>query len=192
MENKIDLLLKKIDSDVIQKNKNKNAKTSLSPKELIDLWNYFQQKNYEEDGIPLSQETFCKTILKSTINRNTLRKEINNTNFFTEKKYNPTSVEGYLGLQLDNYQKLINNLGVKLELLPESLGNYFKITLENGSVIEVLRNSSPAVAFIFINKKNIATIDNPTEIFANNLADLVNKYYSDYISIENTEEKTYN
>jgi hypothetical protein len=108
------------------------------------------------------------------------------------KKYNPTSVEGYLGLQSDNYQKLINNLGVKLELLPESLGNYFKITLENGNVIEVLRNSSPAVAFIFINKKNIATIDNPTEIFANNLADLVNKYYSNYISIENTEEKTYN
>jgi hypothetical protein len=44
------------------------------------------------------------------------------------KKYNPTSVEGYLGLQSDNYQKLINNLDVKLELFPESLGNYFKIT----------------------------------------------------------------
>jgi hypothetical protein len=108
------------------------------------------------------------------------------------KKYNPTSVEGYLGLQSDNYQNLINKLGVKLELFPESLGNYFKITLENGNVIEVLRNSSPAVAFIFINKKNIATIDNPTELFANNLADLVNKYYSNYISIENSEEKTYN
>ena len=77
-------------------------------------------------------------------------------------------------------------------MLPESLGNYFKITLENGSVIEVLRNSSPAVAFIFVNNKNIATIDNPTELFANNLADLVNKYYSNYISIENSEEKTYN
>jgi hypothetical protein len=110
----------------------------------------------------------------------------------TLKKYNPNSVEGYLGLQSDSYQKLIDKLGVDLELLPESMGNYFKITLENGNVIEVVRNSSPAVAFIFINNKNVATIDNPTELFANNLADLVNKYYSDYISIENKEEKTYN
>jgi hypothetical protein len=108
------------------------------------------------------------------------------------KKYNPTSVEGYLGLQSDNYQKLIDKLGADLKVLPESIGNYLKITLENGNIIDVIRNSSPAVAFIFINNENIATIDNPTELFANNLADLVNNYYSNHISIENTEEKTYN
>ena len=108
------------------------------------------------------------------------------------KKHNPTSVEGYLGLQSEAYQELMNKFGIKLELLPESMGNYFNIKLENGDVIDVIRNSSPAVAFIFINNKNIATIDNPTEIFTNNLADLVNKYYSDYISIENRQEKTYN
>jgi DNA-directed RNA polymerase subunit H (RpoH/RPB5) len=108
------------------------------------------------------------------------------------KKYNPTSVDGYLGLQSESYQELINKFGIKLELLPESMGNYFNIKLENGDVIDVIRNSSPAVAFIFINNKNVATIDNPTELFTNNLADLVNKYYSDYISIENRQEKTYN
>jgi len=108
------------------------------------------------------------------------------------KKHNPTSVEGYLGLQSEAYQELMNKFGIKLELLPESMGNYFNIKLENGDVIDVIRNSSPAVAFIFINNKNVATIDNPTEIFTNNLADLVNKYYSDYISIENRQEKTYN
>lgn len=108
------------------------------------------------------------------------------------KKHNPTSVEGYLGLQSEDYKELMNKFGIKLELLPESMGNYFSIKLENGDVIDVIRNSSPAVAFIFINKKNVATIDNPTEIFTNNLADLVNKYYSDYISIENRQEKTYN
>jgi DNA-directed RNA polymerase subunit H (RpoH/RPB5) len=108
------------------------------------------------------------------------------------KKHNPTSVEGYLGLQSKDYQELINTFGIKLEVLPESMGNYFNIKLENGDVIDVIRNSSPAVAFIFINNKNVATIDNPTEIFTNNLADLVNKYYSDYISIENRQEKTYN
>jgi len=105
----------------------------------------------------------------------------------TLKKYNPTSVEGYLGLQSDSYQKLIYKLGVDLELLPESMGNYFKITLKNGNIIEVIRNSSPAVAFIFVNNKNIVTIDNPSELFVNNLSDLVNKYYSDYISIENKQ-----
>lgn len=103
----------------------------------------------------------------------------------TLKKYNPTSVEGYLGLQSDNYQDLLNKLNINLELLHESIGNYFKITLENGNVIEVIRNSSPAVAFIFINNEAVATIDNPNKLFGNNLADLANKYYSDYISIEN-------
>jgi hypothetical protein len=108
------------------------------------------------------------------------------------KKYNPTFIEGYLGVQSEAYQELINKFGIKLELLPESMGNYFSIKLENGDVIDVIRNSSPAVAFIFINNKNVATIGNPTELFTNNLADLVNKYYSDYISIENRQEKTYN
>ena len=108
------------------------------------------------------------------------------------KKHNPTSVEGYLGMQSKDYQELMNKFGIKLELLPESMGNYFNIKLENGDVIDVIRNSSPAVAFIFVNNKNVATIYNPTEIFTNNLADLVNKYYSNYISVENRQEKTYN
>jgi hypothetical protein len=169
MENKIDLLLKKIDSDVIQKNKNKNAKTSLSPKELMDLWNYFQQKSYEEDGIPLSQEIFCKTILKSTINRNTLRKEINNTNFFTEKKYNPTSSKSWTFYKNEEENNSTNNNTTSFTTTND-LNLIDRISFIENDVDNI------KTQLIQLNNKNTLSV----EIFKNKTEELFNTYKNTY------------
>ena len=71
----------------------------------------------------------------------------------TFKKYNPISVEGGLGIDSGNYKKLIDRFRINLEALPESSANYFKIQLQNGDLIELIRSASPAVAFVFVNKK---------------------------------------
>jgi DNA-directed RNA polymerase subunit H (RpoH/RPB5) len=106
--------------------------------------------------------------------------------------YSPISVEGYLGLDSDNYRDLIKKLNINTEILPESSANYFKIKLKNGDLLEIVRSSVPASAFIFVNKKNIAIINNTAELFSNSLPILAYNYYSNYISEQNKQEKQNN
>ena len=104
------------------------------------------------------------------------------------KPYMPLSVEGVIGLSGHEYQELLSGLGINLDLDADFSGNYFKINFKNGDIVEVVRNSNPAVAYIFNNKNMIAKIDNPNELFKNSLPELTKKYYSNQISPNNNFE----
>lgn len=106
--------------------------------------------------------------------------------------FKPVSVEGYLGLESDNYKNLINKLNIDVDILPESSANYFSIKLENGDLLEIFRNITPAFAMIFVNKKNIVTIDNPSELFSNSLPKLAYNHYYNFISEQNQKENKNN
>jgi hypothetical protein len=104
------------------------------------------------------------------------------------KAYHPVSITGKVGAMGEEYEKIINKIGIHGYLSSGYDGSYFVITLENGDVIEVFRNTSPAYAYIILNGQILTIIKDPNELFRQSLPVLVNKYYSDYVLAGNKVE----
>ncbi len=104
------------------------------------------------------------------------------------KAYHPTSVTGKIGVLGDEYNNIVKKLGIRDLTNEGSDASYFVITLQNGDVIEVFRNTSPAYAVIFLNKNVLATIKNSSELFRTNMPDLVKHYYSEFVLSNNSIE----
>ena len=106
------------------------------------------------------------------------------------KSYKPKDVSGFIGMSGDEYRNLLREKNINLDLDSESVvgGDFFTINLENGDVIEAIRNTYPSVAYVYLNGEMIAEINNPNELFKNNLPKLVKKYYSEKVLVKKDAE----
>lgn len=96
------------------------------------------------------------------------------------RAFHPTSITGKVGVTGGEYDSVVNKLKIKGVNNEGYDASYFSITLENGDVIEVFRNTNPAYAFIFLNGRVLAKINSANELFRKNMPDLVKQYYSDF------------
>ena len=102
------------------------------------------------------------------------------------KAYHPIKITGKIGAMGEEYQSIINKLGIRALTNEGYDGSYFAITLQNGDVIEVFRNTNPAYAMIFLNGSQITTVKNSNELFRQSMPVIVAKYYSEHL-LANTE-----
>lgn len=103
----------------------------------------------------------------------------------TFKAFHPIQINGKIGVSGDEFVDISNNFGVKnIGSVPYD-GNFFSITLSSGDVIEIFRISNPPQLLISLSGELIANIDNPSEIFQKNAAEIAKKYYLNSISSKN-------
>lgn len=103
------------------------------------------------------------------------------------KAFKPIRITGKIGMTGDEYKNIIQKLQIK-NVSSDYDGSYFSITLKNGDVIEVFRNTSPAYAYIILNGVDLAYITDPGVLFRKSMPDLVKQEYSNYVLSQKPEE----
>jgi hypothetical protein len=96
------------------------------------------------------------------------------------KAFKPISITGKIGVSGDDYKNITQKLKIK-NVSSDYDGSYFSITLKNGDVIEVFRNTSPAYAYIILNGVDLVYITDPSDLFRKSMPDLVRQEYSNHI-----------
>jgi len=103
------------------------------------------------------------------------------------KSFKPISITGKIGMSGDEYKNVTQKLQIR-NVSSDYDGSYFSITLKNGDIIEVLRNTNPAYAYIILNGVDLAYITDPGILFRKSMPDLVKQEYSNHVLSKKTED----
>lgn len=97
------------------------------------------------------------------------------------KAFQPVNVTGKIGVTSDEYNNIVNKLGIKSTTNEGYDASYFAIKLKNGDVIEVFRNTNPAYAYVFVNGNEIEFITDPNILFKKNMPEIVKQVYANHV-----------
>lgn len=103
------------------------------------------------------------------------------------KPFKPISIIGKIGITGDDYEKITKKLNIK-NISSDYDGSYLSITLKNGDVIEIFRNTSPAYAYIILNGMVLTYITDPNVLFRQSMPDLVKQEYLNHVLSEKDKE----
>jgi len=101
------------------------------------------------------------------------------------KPFKPVKITGKIGVTGDEYKNITQKLGIK-NVSSDYDGSYFSITLKNGDVIEMFRNTNPAYAYIILNGVELTYLTDSGALFRKSMPEIVKQEYSNYVLSKNT------
>jgi len=93
------------------------------------------------------------------------------------KSFKPVKITGKIGISGVEYGEIAKKLNIK-NISSDYDGSYISVTLKNGDIIEVFRNTSPAYAYIILNGVDLAYITDPGVLFRKSMPEIVKQEYS--------------